>query len=55
MMAGAAVPMGLSIVALFNPPAGMSEYFYFGWLVIFAVLTRLCLTLYHIPHLALGA
>ena len=55
MMAGAALPMGLSIVALFNPPAGMSEYFYFIWLVIFAVLTRLCLTLYHIPHLALGA
>lgn len=55
LMAGAAIPMGLSIVALFNPPAGMSEYFYFGWLVVFAVLTRLCLTLYHIPHLALGA
>ena len=55
MMAGAAIPMGLSIVALFNPPAGMSEYFYFVWLVIFAVLTRLGLTLYHIPHLALGA
>ncbi len=55
MMAGAAVPMGLCLVALFNPPAGMSEYFYFGWLVTFAVLTRLCLTLYHIPHLALGA
>ncbi len=55
MMAGAALPMGLSIAALFNPPGGMPELFYFGWLVTFAVLTRLCLTLYHIPHLALGA
>lgn len=55
MMAGAALPMGLSVFALFNPPGGMSEYFYFAWLVTFAVLTRLCLTLYHIPHLALGA
>ncbi len=55
MMAGAAIPMGLSLAALFNPPGGMPELFYFGWLVVFAVLTRLCLTLYHIPHLALGA
>ena len=38
LMAGAAIPMGLSIVALFNPPAGMSEYFYFVWLVIFWVM-----------------
>lgn len=55
LMAAAAVPMGLSLIALFNPPADMPELFYFGWLVVFAVLTRLCLTLYHIPHLALGA
>ena len=55
LMAGAALPMGLSIIALFNPPAGMSEAFYFGWLVTFAVCARLFLTLYHIPHLALGA
>jgi Na+/melibiose symporter-like transporter len=55
LMIGAALPMGLSIIALFNPPADMSQYFYFGWLVTFAVLARLSLTLYHIPHLALGA
>ena len=55
MMAGAAIPLSLSVVALFNPPADMSVYFYFGWLVLFAVMCRLFLTLYHIPHLALGA
>ncbi len=55
LMACAAVPLALSIVALFNPPAGMTEFFYFGWLVLFAVLARLFLTLYNIPHLALGA
>lgn len=55
LMAGSALPLGICIVALFNPPAGMSEFFYFGWLVVFAVLARLFLTLYHIPHLALGA
>ena len=55
LMAAAAIPMALSFVALFNPPSGMSEFFYFGWLVVFAVLARGSLTLYHIPHLALGA
>ena len=55
MMAVSAIPLGLSIICLFNPPAGMSELFYFGWLILFAVAIRLFLTLYHIPHLALGA
>ncbi len=55
MMMGAALPLGISIIALFNPPTGMSEMFYFGWLITFAVSARLFLTLYHIPHLALGA
>ena len=55
MMAGSAIPLAVCIVALFNPPDGMPQLFYFGWLVTFAVLTRLFLTLYHIPHLALGA
>ena len=55
MMASSSVPLALSIIALFNPPAGMHELFYFGWLVVFAVLARLFLTLYHVPHMALGA
>lgn len=55
MMAGSAIPLGLCVIGLFNPPADMSSMFYFGWLVVFAVLSRLFLTLYHIPHLALGA
>jgi GPH family glycoside/pentoside/hexuronide:cation symporter len=55
MMASSSVPLALSIVALFNPPSGMSELFYFGWLTVFAVLARLFLTLYHVPHMALGA
>ena len=55
MIAGSAVPLAVCVVCLFNPPAGMSSLFYFGWLIVFAVLSRLFLTLYHIPHLALGA
>ena len=55
MIALSAVPLAICVVALFNPPAAMSELFYFGWLIVFAVLARLFLTLYHTPHLALGA
>ncbi len=55
LMAGSAIPLGLSLIALFNPPAEMSEWFYFGWLTVWAVATRTFLTLYRIPHLALGA
>jgi Na+/melibiose symporter-like transporter len=55
LIAGSAIPLALCVIALFNPPAGMPDLFYFGWLVVFAVLARLFLTLYHIPHMALGA
>jgi Na+/melibiose symporter-like transporter len=55
MIALSAIPLALSVIALFNPPDDMSDLFYFGWLVVFAVLSRLFLTLYHIPHMALGA
>tara|TARA_A100001037_G_scaffold42814_1_gene33831 strand:+ start:22227 stop:23717 length:1491 start_codon:yes stop_codon:yes gene_type:complete len=55
MMAASSLPLAMCVVALFNPPSGMSDWFYFGWLVVFAVLARTFLTLYHIPHLALGA
>jgi GPH family glycoside/pentoside/hexuronide:cation symporter len=55
LIAGSAIPLALCVIGLFNPPADMPDLFYFGWLVVFAVLARLCLTLYHIPHMALGA
>ena len=51
----AAIPFGLSLAVLFNPPGGMGDYFYFGWLLAASIAVRLCLTLYHVPHLALGA
>ncbi|MBH79886.1 MAG: hypothetical protein CMQ49_05185 [Gammaproteobacteria bacterium] len=55
LMASSSVPLALSVIALFNPPSGMHELFYFGWLLVFAILARLFLTLYHVPHMALGA
>lgn len=50
-----AIPLALAFFGLFSPPEGLSEYALFGWLATFAVLTRGAMTLYHVPHLALGA
>ena len=54
-MFASAAPLGITLFLLFFPPDGMSELFYFGWVLFFAVSVRTFLTLYHIPHLALGA
>lgn len=54
-MAASAIPLGITLFLLFSPPEGQSEMFYFGWVLFFAVAVRTFLTLYHIPHLALGA
>ncbi|HKI73773.1 MAG TPA: MFS transporter [Pseudomonadales bacterium] len=50
-----AIPLCLAFIGLFSPPKGLSEIELFGWLATFAVLTRGAMTLYHVPHLALGA
>lgn len=54
-MFASAAPLGITLFLLFFPPEGMSEFFYFGWILVFAVSVRTFFTLYHIPHLALGA
>lgn len=50
-----AFPLFITFVALFNPPAELSEFGNFLWLTLFAVLVRGALTFHYIPHLALGA
>ena len=50
-----AVPLGLSVYLMFNPPAGFNEMQLAAWLVVFTLLTRLAQTFYTVPHLALGA
>lgn len=52
---GAAVPLGVAFAFLFRPPTGLGQMGLFIWLVVFAVLARAVLTIYHVPHLALGA
>lgn len=51
----AALPLAVSFYCLFNPPSGLPDWIYFIWLLVFAILVRGALTLYHVPHLALGA
>ena len=54
-MYASAVPLALAFLGLFSPPEGMGQWGLFFWLTLFAILTRGAMTLYHVPHLALGA
>jgi GPH family glycoside/pentoside/hexuronide:cation symporter len=54
-MYAAAIPLGVFWYLLFIPPAGMGQTGLFLWLTSFAILVRGAMTLYHVPHLALGA
>ena len=57
-MYASAVPLALAFVGLFWPPGNaetLGEWWLFAWLTLFAILTRGAMTLYHVPHLALGA
>jgi len=49
------VPLAIAFYLLFSPPAGLSQLQLFSWLLVFAVLTRASMTLFHVPHLSLGA
>tara|TARA_R110002073_G_scaffold61577_9_gene154810 strand:+ start:176 stop:1600 length:1425 start_codon:yes stop_codon:yes gene_type:complete len=54
-MYAAAIPLGLAFIGMFSPPGDLSEIQLFLWLVVFSVLTRVAMTFYQVPHLALGA
>ena len=57
-MYASALPLALAFTGLFWPPgdiAALGEWGLFAWLTLFAILTRGAMTLYHVPHLALGA
>ncbi len=55
LMLASAVPLAVSVVALFSPPADLSSFWLFGWLCAFNIAARLALTLFYVPHMALGA
>lgn len=54
-MYASAVPLAIAFALVFNPPAGLGQLGLFLWLTTFAVATRAAMSLYFVPHLALGA
>ena len=51
----AAIPLAITFYFVFSPPEGLSQWALFAWLTGFTVLTRGFMTLYFVPHIALGA
>lgn len=54
-MYASAIPLAFAFIGLFSPPQSLDQMGLFLWLAVFAILTRGAMTLYHVPHLALGA
>jgi Na+/melibiose symporter-like transporter len=54
-MYASAVPLGIFFVILFSPPESLGQTGLFVWLTVFAIAVRGAMTLYHVPHLAMGA
>lgn len=52
---GGAIPLGLFFYLVFAPPAGLGQTEIFAWLTVMTVATRASMTLFHVPHLSLGA
>ncbi|MBS01594.1 MAG: MFS transporter [Gammaproteobacteria bacterium] len=48
------LPIALAFWCIFNPLDGLSEYQLFGWLTFWAIVLRTLMTIYHVPHLAMG-
>lgn len=53
-MFAAPIPIALSLLAVFNPPQGLSTTWLFVWFAVSVVFLRQAMTLFHTPHLALG-
>ena len=53
-----ALPLGLCFYLLFDPwvsIGGVGQAGLFAWMLVATILTRGTMTLYHVPHMALGA
>ena len=55
LLVAAALPLPFFFYLSFAPPAGLSQLELFAWLTTMCVSTRASMTLFHVPHLALGA
>ena len=54
-MFAAPLPVIASIFFIYHPPDGLSEWSLFAWFMCFLIMMRLSITLFAVPHLALGA
>ncbi|MBD3647998.1 MAG: MFS transporter, partial [Pseudomonadales bacterium] len=50
----APVPIAAAFWCIYNPPEGFSQNELFAWLTFWAIALRTFMTIYHVPHLALG-
>lgn len=51
----APLPVMGALLLIYSPPEAFGEIGLFLWLTALTVFMRACMTLYHVPHLALGA
>jgi glycoside/pentoside/hexuronide:cation symporter, GPH family len=54
MLVGAPL-VALGVGLLFSPPAGLSTWGLFAWLVAVSLMMRFAVSIFHVPFLALGA
>jgi Na+/melibiose symporter-like transporter len=54
-MYAAALPMAITFWLSFSPIEGLGQWGLFAWMLLSVSLARQAMTLYHVPHLALGA
>jgi Na+/melibiose symporter-like transporter len=54
-MYAAPIPLAIAFYCIYVPPEGLAGVPLFLWFTGFTVLQRQAMTVYHVPHLALGA
>ena len=54
-MIAAVIPFPLSLYMLFSPPVGLDPQGLFLWLLGWSIIVRILLTMFNVPHNALGA
>jgi GPH family glycoside/pentoside/hexuronide:cation symporter len=54
-MFAAPLPVMACLFLIYSPPEGWGSMALFGWLTVLTVLMRSSMTLFHVPHLAMGA
>jgi Na+/melibiose symporter-like transporter len=51
----APVPIAVSFYAIFNPPDALAHWSLFGWFLGWSIALRTFMTIFHVPHLAMGS